>query len=192
MNEENLNFPKRLFFTALGIDIAVTAIVAMSAFWTIDALKEMQSGARTYSPSLGDSFQFWENFARLVFLTLIGVGLALVKWLNACYRFAKDSIGASGFKNEGWTAWAWIVPIINLFKPYQIINEIYKAGAPGYRNPDDWKKESGSGLLLTWWIFWVVTHLFFATSLNAMRSKASLDDLTMPQVLVQCCILFRT
>jgi|GEM_PF-1980314 len=184
MHDENLNSSKKLFFTALWIDIAVTAIVAMSAFFAIYALKEIQSGALTYSQSLGDSLQFWENFATLTILTLIGVGLALVKWLNSCYRYAKESIGANGFKNEGWTAWAWIVPFINLFKPYQIINEIYKAGAPRYRNPDDWKKESGSGLLLTWWIFWVASHLFMVVAGKVMLSKAPQDDPTIPQALV--------
>lgn len=79
--------------------------------------------------------------------------------MNSCYRYAKEVIGATGFKNERWTAAGWVIPFFNLFKPYQIINEIYKAGAPTYAIPDGWKKESGSGHLLTWWIFWAVTHV---------------------------------
>ena len=103
---------------ALLIDIAVNATFAISAFWAKDALGNIQSGAREYSASFGDQLQFWANVGTLSILTWIAVGLALVKWLNSCYRYSSEGMGAIGFENDGWTTVAWIVPILNLFKPY--------------------------------------------------------------------------
>ena len=131
MNSEQLEGAKKLFFILLCIDIVATAIVGFNTFSTVGILREVQSGARNIDQSMISSLEFWDHFPKPLFLTLIGVGIGLVKWLNACYRFAKQTIGATGFKNEGWTAAGWIIPIFFLFKPYQIINEIYCA-APDY------------------------------------------------------------
>jgi hypothetical protein len=162
MNKEKLESAKNLFFIALGIDIVVTALVMISTFWGIGVIKDIRAGRITADQSTISTLEFWDSFAKLMLLTMLGVGLGLVKWLNACYGYAKESIGASGFKNDGWTLGAWIIPFLNFFKPYQVINEIYKAGSTTYVIPDEWKKESGSGLLLTWWIFWVLLHLLGA------------------------------
>jgi hypothetical protein len=184
MKSEQLESAKKLFFILLGVDIAVTAVVGLNAFSTAGTLRDIQSGARTVDQSLLGSLEFWDGFSKLIFLTMVGVGLGLVKWLNSCYRFAKESLGASGFRNEGWTASGWIIPIFNLFRPYQVINEIYKAGAPSYSASDGWKKESGSGLLLTWWIFWAVIH-FVGWIMTKQLLRSSLrDDISLQQGIV--------
>ena len=182
MNDKNLLHSKKLFFISLGIDIFVTALVTISAFWTLGTLQDIRNGTQEVSPSLIRTLEFWENFSRLTILTVIGVGLALVKWLNACYRYAKDTIGAIGFQNEGWTATAWIIPVFNLFKPYKLINEIYRAGSQGYQTPDGWKQESRSGVLLIWWIFWAFTHFIMWVITKEMLKKSFRDDLTFNQV----------
>ena len=181
MNREKLESAKNLFFIALGIDIAVTALVVISSFWGIGVLKDIGTGRITADQSTISTMEFWDSFPKLMLLTTVGVGRGLVKWLNACYGYAKESIGASGFKNEGWTLGAWIIPFFNLFKPYQVINEIYKAGGPTYEIPDGWKKESGSGLLLTWWIFWLVTHLVGVIVAPLFFKNGIRDDMTLQQ-----------
>jgi hypothetical protein len=158
MNQEKLESAKSLFFIALGIDIAVTALVVASDLWGEGILKDMAGGTSIPDQSTLSTMAFWDSFGNVMILTVIGVGLGLVNWLNTCYSFAKEFIGATGFKNERWTAAGWIIPVFNWFKPYQVLNEIFKAGSPTYVTPDDWKKDSGSGLLMTWWVFYAVTH----------------------------------
>jgi hypothetical protein len=183
MQTEPLESAKKLFVILLGIDIAFTAVVGLNAFSTIGTLMNIQSGARVADQSLLSSLAFWDWFSKLIILTTIGVGFGLVRWLDSCYRFAKDSLGATGFKNERWTAAGWIIPFFNFFKPYQIINEIHKAGAPNYTTSDGWQKERGSGLLLTWWIFWVMTHFSVAIIAKLMFRDAIRDDVTLQQAI---------
>lgn len=182
---EKLQSAKKLFFILLSIDIAVTVIDIGSGIWAIGAMKDIESGVRAGDPSLASTIDFWGNFSKIMLLTTIGVGLGLVKWLNSCYQFAKESLHATGFKQEGWTVAGWIIPIVWLFKPYQVINEIYRAGSATYSGGDDWKKESGSGLILTWWIFWSVTHFFMWIVGKEMFKKALRHDadFTIPQII---------
>lgn len=184
MKYEQLENAKNLFFVALFIDIAITAIVGFNSFLTINTLEEIQSGIQGTDSALLKSIELWANISKLTLITMIGVGIALVKWLNTCYRYAKKSIGASGFKNEKWTTAGWVIPFISLFKPYQIINEIYKAGAVGYSANDDWKKQNGSGLLLTWWTFYAITHfIMWISSRQILRRFNMEDDLTFSQII---------
>ncbi len=185
MELEKLQNAKKLFFIALAIDVAVTVIDIGSGVWAIGAMKDIESGVRTGDPSLASSIDFWASFSGIMILTAIGVGLGLVKWLKSCYQFSKESLHATGFKQEGWTIAGWIIPIFFLFKPYQVINEIYRAGSPTYNGGDDWKKGSGSSLILMWWVFWVVTHLIMWILGKEMFKKALHHDadFTIPQII---------
>lgn len=157
-------------------------IYVVATFWRIGVLKDIQSGTEIADQSLLSTLGFWDSFEWLMLLTVIGVGVGLLKWLNACYGFAKDALHATGFKQERWIGTGWIIPVYNLFKPYQVINEIYKAGSPSYKSDDDWKKEDASGLLLIWWIFWAVTH-FFMWAIGKEMFKSLKGDLTLNQLM---------
>jgi Domain of unknown function (DUF4328)/Ankyrin repeats (3 copies) len=183
MSREKLNSAKNLFFIALVIDIAVTALVAITDFWAVGVLNDIRSGVTTTDQSTISTLEFWGDFAKVIFLTTIGVGLALLRWLNACYRYAKETLMTTGFAQEGWKTWGWIVPFMNLFKPYKVINEIYKVGAIDYLGGDEWKKSSGSGMLLFWWVFWVITHMvMWGIGKQALKSTFR-DDLTLNQII---------
>jgi hypothetical protein len=181
MNKDQLERAKNLFFIALGADIAVTVIVVFSNSWSIRVLEDIGAGLIKDTSWVISKMEFWESFAKLIFLTMFGVGIGLVNWLYKCYRYAKEVLGASGFKNEGWVVAGWIVPIFNTFKPYQVINEIYKAGSPTYAPPDGWRKEPDSGLLLSWWIFWAVTHFIGVFVTKSMIQNASRIGMTLQQ-----------
>lgn len=183
MNKEKLLGSKNLFFIALGLDILVTAIVIASDLWGADVLKAIRAGTTSADPSIISAVAFWDRFAYLMLLTTLGVGLALVKWLNACYSYAIHGLGASGFKQQGWTLGGWVIPFFNLFKPYQVVNEIYKAGDSTYVASDGWKRVDGSGLLLSWWIFWAITHLLGWIATKQLLKTSLRADMTHEQAI---------
>ena len=113
MKKEKLLGAKNLFFIALGLDILVTAIVIASDLWGADVLRAIGAGTTEADPSIISAFEFWDKFAYLMLLTTLGVGIALVKWLNACYSYAIQGLGATGFKQQGWTLGGWGIPFFN-------------------------------------------------------------------------------
>jgi TPR repeat protein len=175
MNIEKLESAKKVFFIALGIDMAVTAVVVASDVWMIGVVKDIQSGALTAAPALLNTIDWWASFSKVIVLTMLGVGWALTRWLGACYLYAKETLKATGLIQEGWKTWGWIVPFMNLFKPYQVLGELYKVGAANTVGTEEWKKTAGSGLLLVWWIFWVIAHLFMV-GIAKFISKDSLGE----------------
>ncbi|TCV80090.1 DUF4328 domain-containing protein [Sulfurirhabdus autotrophica] len=159
MNQKKLGNAKNLLFIALGIDMVVNALGAISDIWMIGVFNDIRFGVSTANQSTISSLEFGEMMTNIMLLTLVGVGLALLHWLGACYVYAKETLKANGFAHEGWKTWGWILPFINVFKPYQVLSEIYKVGSTDYIGGDAWKRTSGSRSLLIWWYFWVVTHM---------------------------------
>ena len=51
--------------------------------------------------------------------------------------------------DRGWAIGAWFVPILNLFRPKQIVNDVWRAGGP---------PPEPSFLLASWWTAWLVTN----------------------------------
>ena len=73
-------------------------------------------------------------------------------------------MGAVGLRiSPGWSVGFFFIPIFNLWKPYQAMNEVWWASS----NPNDWeqKKNKESSVVGKWWFFWLIT--FFGD--NASR-----------------------
>lgn len=182
MDSQKLTRAKNLLFVALCADSIVGFIAIMICFFSVGKLKDISAGRISANTDFLSKMDALNNFANLGILTMIVVGIFLVRWLRACYVYAREVIGASGFKNESWTTSGWIIPFFNVFKPYQVLKEIYKAGTPNYELPEGWIKENGSFLLLGWWVFWVITHIIFVTS-KKMLINTEPSAMTMRHVI---------
>lgn len=163
MNQEKLKKAKNYLFIALGIDMVIIALVIISDLWVVGIFNSVDYGGGQLDQPTISPIDFWVFSSWSIILTATGVGITLVRWLGQCYKYAKETLKATGFEQEVWKSWGWIIPVIFLYKPYQVLSEIYKAGSTDYVGGDKWKKISGSGWLLSWWIFWVSSHwlMFF-------------------------------
>lgn len=183
MSREKLSGAKNLLLASLAVDVAATTAVGISDIWAVNVLNGVSSGTHTPNQSTLDTLDALESLPIAPILTQLGVGVFLLRWLDACYEYATRSLKAAGLAQARWTLWGWIVPFINLYKPYQVLSEIYRVSSVDNRGGEDWKESSGSWLLLAWWILWVITHLVmwnFAS--RAIRDLAA-EDLALGQVL---------
>ena len=181
MKRKNLEVAKNLFLVAIGIDIVVSLTIGFHAHSTAQLLIEIESGQRVVDQYLLSNLEYWTKFYISESVTTILVGLGLVKWLNCCYGFAFDTLGIREFEHRAWTAVGWIVPIYNIFKPYKILTEIYKFGAPDWKTSVDWKKEKSSSPLLIWWIFWMIAHIVLVGIAKSINNFGIKDDVTLRQ-----------
>lgn len=88
----------------------------------------------------------------------------VVFFLMSIFRARKnvDSFGVTGMKHSaGGTVGWFFVPIACLFKPFQVISEIWKASDPKVdaSNPTGWIASAGSMLLNFWWALWIISNL---------------------------------
>jgi Domain of unknown function (DUF4328) len=168
------------FKRAIWIDIVVCAIVAATKLVALGTLHEIQSGIAQPDADLVSRLEFWESFSLVSVMTMVAVGLFLINWLGACYDFARSKLGVTTFKQEGWKTIGWILPLANLFKPYQVIREIYRLGST---NTDGKAEDDTPPQLLAWWLFWAASHFaFWIAGKHVLRSTLR-DDMTLSQVI---------
>ena len=104
---------------------------------------------------------------------LVAAAVMFIRWLRLCYR--NTDVIAPGLRRygHGWAIGAWFVPFLNLWRPKQIVNDIWRAGEP-----------SGSPhaaelpvLLNLWWAGWIVANVLGQIAGRLAFSQETLDEL---------------
>ena len=101
-----------------------------------------------------------DQFSGPVMVIGLVAGLVCLVWI---YR-VHSNLAALGARNLTFTTeWAvgwWFIPIIHLFRPYQVVSEIWRGSDPG--GSDEMMPELASpSTLLGWWWALVVSAVLF-------------------------------
>jgi hypothetical protein len=181
MTKEELDDARKVLHAFLLVDVVIAAIVLSIALSIDNTLQDIRA-ARFYVDQLPiDRIELLEKISKISFFTSLAVGFAIVNWLNTCYSYARSTIGAKGLKNDSYTIWGWIIPFVNLYKPYQIITEIYQVGSPDYSTPQGWRTTNKSEYILIWWMFWILSGAaswpILRTTLTSLNEDLSPNDI---------------
>ena len=103
----------------------------------------------------------------------IGYGLAIVVativlllWVSRTNRACRE-LGATHMQfTPGWAWGYWLIPILNFFKPYQIVRELWTTTDPEGRS---------SRLVGIWWAAWLFTG-FAARASGNLPPEPTLQD----------------
>jgi hypothetical protein len=79
--------------------------------------------------------------------------IAFVMWAHRAHRNL-PALGATGleFSPRGAVGW-YFVPFLNLFKPYQVMREIYNASEPSvtFESESEWRSRNAPAIIKIWW-----------------------------------------
>jgi hypothetical protein len=102
-------------------------------------------------------------------LVTLAAGVLFVVW-NWRARLNAEALGgpdSQRVRRRGWTLWGWICPIADLFIPYQIVVDVYRASSRG---------SAGGAIVGFWWAAWLVAD--GASIVQYFYSRATLSDAT--------------
>ena len=127
------------------------------------------------------------TIATVELITFIIAGICFIAWFQRAYSNLR-LLGATTMRYApGWAIGAWFVPILNLLRPKQIANDIWRGSDPGHPGQQPLWREPVSPLLWFWWGAWVLLFVLnrvvaqdwtSATSAHAIRSASRLDIAT--------------
>src|SRR5688572_12247181 len=108
--------------------------------------------------------------------------IAFLSWLHRANRTARSFGTAYMEFTPAWAVGWWFVPFANLVRPFQAVNEVWKASSPHSTDATSWQAERTPPLLYAWWTFWLVgnfvANAYIRLSLRSLN-EPSLDDLLM-------------
>lgn len=108
------------------------------------------------------------------FVSLIAFVISMVtfiQWFRRAYFNLHQKVDYLA-NSEGWAAGCWFVPILNLFKPYQIMKELYvETKSILAKNGIAIQSTLSTNSLGLWWTLWILNgilgNIVFRLSLRA-------------------------
>jgi hypothetical protein len=79
-------------------------------------------------------------------------------WLHRSYRNLQALHAHELRFSPGWAVGYFFIPILNLFRPYQVLKETWKASDPTTLHATAWKGSRAFPVLGWWWAFWLITN----------------------------------
>lgn len=108
-------------------------------------------------------------------LVFIFTVTSYLMWIHRAHRNL-PSLGARGLRfTPGWAVGWFFVPIMNLFRPYQAVSEIWKASGPALSDGTSWKDIKTPPLIQWWWGFFILAN--FVSGMAGRMAMSGGDSL---------------
>ena len=150
--------PGREFLPLRGLADILTVLLAV-----VVAFIWVRLGVQLLSPG---SVHYFTDFHldKAADITMLGLSILFVVWFYRA-RINAERHGYPQRRARGWAFWGWIVPIVNIWFPFQIMGDIWRAGLPAeQRGETAW-------LPALWWTCWLLSGLgIFGAGVMAVNS----------------------
>lgn len=132
--------------------------------------------------NLSAQYDLFSNIGAGIFIVTT---ILVMKWIYRA-NFNSHMLGAVGMKfTPGWAVGWCFIPIANLWKPYQVMKEIWKTSS----NPSDWENQHVSGILPWWWFFWLVSSIIVSSFGRMIVRQSNVNDLASLMTYVEAIAL---
>ncbi|MCE7055046.1 DUF4328 domain-containing protein [Algoriphagus sp. AGSA1] len=182
-NEERAKWAK----IGLTLIIIITVILTVSNAFQLELLLGWNNGAEVdmNEAEINDTRQEIVVMAYYIFRCLGAVAFLL--WFRRAYFNLHQKSKALNY-DEGWAVGAWFVPILNLFRPYKIMKELY-AESSFWLKTNGIKVNGEAGqYVLPWWLLWVLTT-FLGRIVNKLPEETVSELVELTQVAIAAGII---
>lgn len=171
-------------YAVAALRFALVTDVAMLCASLVNLLlyTRMQSGDDVGDDQLAAMEAAGSLIGTVSLVAMVAGAVCFIRWLMQARRNV-DALGARGLAHSPqWALWGWFVPIMNLFRPYQVVDEVWRGSDPQPGRPLGTMSESAPGWMTAWWGCWLVAGVL---SQFAFRLQVDLEEPAAPAALLQ-------
>jgi hypothetical protein len=103
--------------------------------------------------------------------------ILFILWFRRAYFNLHQIPGATPTHSEGWAAGAWFVPLLNLVRPYQIGNEIFRQSKEQAGESDNNNTLPGM-----WWASFIIMNFAANISVRWLSDATTGDELSQATI----------
>jgi hypothetical protein len=141
------------------LTIVVDLVAVASDYAEIGLLKRAMEGLTVTEAEALANDQRQAVVGLIQLLVFIFTVTGYLMWIHRAHRNL-PSLGARELRfTPGWAVGWFFVPIMNLFRPYQAVTEIWKASGPALNDGTSWKDIKTPPLIQWWWGFFILSNL---------------------------------
>jgi hypothetical protein len=138
---------------AMGRQVIAASSSLLAGVWIV-ALAAIP-GAQSYRDQLASGVEAskivtaYDAMTVIVPITMIGAWIISSRWLRQLHDVATASNPTAIRRSRPWVFWSWIVPVVSLWYPKNLIDDLLKA------NGSDEAKSLIGRDTMTWWLTWI-------------------------------------
>ena len=186
----------------------IRSIDADPSFWqTVATGQTMSEDAYGVISMLVGTLHGWLNgvvvIASVITFSAMGIAaVAFILMLFWTFRAHRNlaALGADDVRFSSWTVLWWLVPVVQLFRPYQLVSEIWRSSDPAGAREGAHRPQP-SRALLRWWgallvgslvleYVWLLIVGIFPQRFNALASFEVLGVIIVQEVLLGLLCFF--
>lgn len=162
----------------IWIALAMNCISLISSYFQYDLLQTAANGGEI-STEYATSNDNREQAIGIIQIIVFAVSaITFIQWFRRAYFNLHLRVNHLSH-SEGWAAGCWFVPIVNLFRPYQIMKELFQATHFFLkRNEMHTREHLSTSSLGLWWTFWIIDRIFGQFVFKYSMKADTIDELT--------------
>lgn len=164
-----------------AVHVLVIVISFASTVAEINLLQRMVDGEFVTQQELIANDDRQAAIGFMVLVAAIALVVAFSMWVHRASKNLRALNAAGQRFSPGWAVGWWFVPIMNLFKPYQVVREIWRGSDPSVTQQDRqaWQNAPLTAMLGWWWAIWIVSSILDSILVVSLVS----NDLTAEQLI---------
>jgi len=161
-----------LFWIMLGI----TIVNMFSLGWQYYLLIDVQANPGSIDmETLQESDTLRTVITAVNFIMLVLSMIFFIMWFRRAYYNLHNLPWHNARHSEGWAAGSWFIPILSLFWPYQIMEDIWKGTQNAIK--ERFGEPQSTAIIAWWWAFYLVNNFFGYISAFATKGAADVEEL---------------
>ncbi len=162
--------------TLIWIILAIEIISFISGYFQYELLETIAHGGdvSTETASANDTRE--QLVGLTYFIAYLISAITFIQWFRRAYFNLHQKV-ANLSLTEGWAAGSWFVPIVSLYRPYQIMKELYQETKKLLN-----KKGITSGITTSalgwWWTLWIINNIIGQFVFRYSLQAESVEELT--------------
>jgi hypothetical protein len=152
-NAHRARIAQILLMIVLGLSVVMIA----SNIFTYLLVDEILTDGNYDEGRIALNDRFTQISAVLWMIGYIISGVTFILWFRRAY-YNLNQIVKTDY-TDGWAAGAWFVPIMNLYRPFQMMKELFEKGIKALPNELAASFHNNSGRLGLWWTLWIIGNI---------------------------------
>ncbi len=164
--------------TLIWIVMALEILSFVSGYMQYNLLQEAANGQQI-SNDAATANDGREQFIAIFYLiTFIISGITFILWFRRAYYNLHTKVKFLEL-SEGWAAGSWFVPVLNLFRPYRIMNELYQETKDLFiKNNIQFNQSFSTKYVGWWWTLWIIHNLITQFISRVYKNTESIEHLS--------------
>lgn len=151
------NERSRILLLMIWIVLALEIISIFSSVLQYNLLQTVSNGGEVTSEAANANDIREQVIGIISLIAFIISGIAFILWFRRAYYNLHQKVRTLTF-TEGWAAGCWFVPIINLYRPYQIMKEMYEE-TKRYLKGESMDCDLSTTFIGIWWTVWIINGI---------------------------------